>query len=159
MTEPSQSSREIAEEIRQSAKDFGFRQWVKDCDFAIHLAECLDVSYNMGRAYERGAAILDAAALRQRADEATRAAYEECAKISEGYEQGEGLFGHGRCAKISRRHPRPYHAMSSVIIAAGIALLLVSLAARNTDAPAFIPWISSWLGSLLVIAGTGRCFF
>jgi hypothetical protein len=50
--------------------------------------------------------------------------------------------------------------MSSVIgIAAGIVLLVVSLATRNTDAPAFIPWISGWLGAILVIAGTGKLFF
>ena len=51
--------------------------------------------------------------------------------------------------------------MNSVIgIAAGIALLAVSLATRHDDAPAFVPWISGWLGSILVIAGTfGKLFF
>jgi hypothetical protein len=50
--------------------------------------------------------------------------------------------------------------MSSVIgIAAGITLLAVSLATRNTDAPAFVPWISGWLGAILVIVGTGKLFF
>jgi hypothetical protein len=50
--------------------------------------------------------------------------------------------------------------MSSVIgIAAGMGLLLVSLATRNDDAPAYVPWISGWLGSLLVIVGTGKLFF
>ena len=50
--------------------------------------------------------------------------------------------------------------MSSVIgISAGIALLAVSLVSRHTDAPAFVPWISGWLGSILVIAGTGKLFF
>ena len=58
-----------------------------------------------------------------------------------------------------RRHPRPYRAMSSVIgIAAGMGLLLVSLATRNDDT--FVPWITSWLGAeILVIAGTGKLFF
>jgi hypothetical protein len=65
---------------------------------------------------------------------------------------------HGRQGR--RRHPRPYQAMSSVIgIAAGMGLLLVSLATRNDDAPAYVPWISGWLGALLVIAGTGKMFF
>ena len=50
--------------------------------------------------------------------------------------------------------------MSSLVgISAGIVLLTVSLVSRHTDAPAFVPWISSWLGSLLVIAGTGKLFF
>ena len=50
--------------------------------------------------------------------------------------------------------------MSSVIgISAGMGLLLVALATRNDDAPAFVPWISGWLGSILVIAGTGKLFF
>ena len=50
--------------------------------------------------------------------------------------------------------------MSSVIgISAGIALLAVSLATRHSDAPAFVAWITGWLGSLLVIVGTGKLFF
>jgi hypothetical protein len=50
--------------------------------------------------------------------------------------------------------------MSSVIgIAAGITLLAASLATRNTDAPAFVPWISGWLGAILVIVGTGKLLF
>jgi hypothetical protein len=50
--------------------------------------------------------------------------------------------------------------MTSVIgIAAGMGLLLVSLAARHTDAPALVAWASSWLGSIMVIVGTGRLFF
>jgi hypothetical protein len=50
--------------------------------------------------------------------------------------------------------------VTSIIgIAAGMGLLLVSLATRNTDAPEFIPWISGWLGAILVIAGTGKLFF
>ena len=48
---------------------------------------------------------------------------------------------------------------SVVIIVIGMALLAVSLATRNDDAPAFVPWISGWLGSLLVIGGTGKLFF
>ena len=48
---------------------------------------------------------------------------------------------------------------SIVLIAAGMGLLLVSLATRNDDAPAFVPWISGWLGALLVIGGTGKLFF
>jgi hypothetical protein len=50
--------------------------------------------------------------------------------------------------------------MSSVIgIAAGTGLLLVSLAARHTDAPALVAWASSWLGSIMVIVGTGKLLF
>ena len=50
--------------------------------------------------------------------------------------------------------------MSGVIaILFGIAFLVVSLGARHSDAPAFIAWASSWLGSVLVIAGTGKLFF
>jgi hypothetical protein len=48
---------------------------------------------------------------------------------------------------------------SVVIIAIGMALLFISLVARHADAPAFVPWISSWLGALLVIGGTGKLFF
>jgi hypothetical protein len=48
--------------------------------------------------------------------------------------------------------------MSSVIgIAAGMGLLLVSLATRNDDT--VVPWITGWLGVLLVVAGTGKLFF
>jgi hypothetical protein len=35
----------------------------------------------------------------------------------------------------------------------------VSLGARHSDAPAYIPWISGWLGSILVIVGTGKLLF
>jgi hypothetical protein len=50
--------------------------------------------------------------------------------------------------------------MSSVVgIAAGIVLLAMSLATRNTDAPALVPWLTGWLGAILVIAGTGKLFF
>jgi hypothetical protein len=48
---------------------------------------------------------------------------------------------------------------SVVVIAIGMALLAVSLATRNDDAPILVPWISGWLGSLLVIGGTGKMFF
>ena len=56
---PTVSSKKIAEQIRQSCTEFGMPRWMEHSDFAIHLAECLDVSYNMGRAYERGLRILD----------------------------------------------------------------------------------------------------
>jgi hypothetical protein len=50
--------------------------------------------------------------------------------------------------------------VTSVIgIVTGITLLAVSLATRNDDVPAFVPWISGWLGSLLVIVGTGKLLF
>jgi hypothetical protein len=50
--------------------------------------------------------------------------------------------------------------MTSVIgILFGIAFLVVSLGARHSDAPEFIAWASSWLGSVLVIVGTGKLFF
>ena len=46
-----------------------------------------------------------------------------------------------------------------VITAVGVALLLISLAARHTDAPALVAWISGWGGSVLVIVGAGRVIF
>ena len=50
--------------------------------------------------------------------------------------------------------------MTSVVITAvGMALLVVSLGLRHTDGPALMTWISSWLGSALVIVGTGSLFF
>jgi hypothetical protein len=49
--------------------------------------------------------------------------------------------------------------MTSVIgIAAGMGLLLVSLATRNDDMM-FTAAITGWIGSILVIVGTGKLFF
>jgi hypothetical protein len=45
-----------------------------------------------------------------------------------------------------------------VTIAIGMALLVISLAARHADAPALVAW-SSWGGSVLVIVGVGRVIF
>jgi hypothetical protein len=50
--------------------------------------------------------------------------------------------------------------MSSVIaILFGIAFLVVSLGARHSDTPEFIAWASGWIGSILVVVGTGKLFF
>ena len=48
---------------------------------------------------------------------------------------------------------------SGIAILFGIAFLVVSLGARHSDAPAVIAWASSWLGSIMVIVGTGKLFF
>lgn len=56
---PSEAGREMAEEVRQSAPDFGVPKWLRNSDFSTHLAECFDVSYGMGQAFERAKAVLD----------------------------------------------------------------------------------------------------
>jgi NAD/NADP transhydrogenase beta subunit len=48
---------------------------------------------------------------------------------------------------------------SAVIIIIGMALLIVSLVARRTDAPELVATVSSWAGAALVIIGTGRMLF
>lgn len=59
---PSETGREMAEEVRQSAPDFGVSKWPRDSDFSIHLAECFDVMYGMGRAALRDVALAEKAA-------------------------------------------------------------------------------------------------
>lgn len=56
---PSETSLELAEEVRESAPNFGIVEWEKGGPFSIHLAECFDIAYNMGMAFERAKTILD----------------------------------------------------------------------------------------------------
>jgi hypothetical protein len=52
--------------------------------------------------------------------------------------------------------------MTSVnVIIVGMMLLAASLATRHMDAPLpiFIAWAGGWIGSILVIVGTGKLFF
>ena len=51
---------ETVDKIRKEAEDMAIRFSARS-DFAEHLAECLDLHYNMGRAYERALKTLDAA--------------------------------------------------------------------------------------------------
>jgi uncharacterized membrane protein len=50
--------------------------------------------------------------------------------------------------------------MSSVYtIAAGMTLLAIALAIRHDEALAAVAWTGYWLGSFLVVTGTGKLLF
>ena len=60
---------------------------------------------------------------------------------------------------ISQSPHLPPPTITNIVMAIGVALLVVSLAARHIGAPEAVAAITSWLGAIMVIVGVGKWLF